>query len=64
MPEEYESEVRKCNTLGELRKIVERKKGFKSIVSNVEVLLGNIFSHLTLKDKSIRIFHSASNERH
>ena len=56
MPEEYESEVRKCNTLGELRKIAERKKGFESIVQD------SLSSCLTLKDKSIRIFHSASNK--
>ena len=66
MPEAYESEIRKCNTLGELRKIAEKKKGFESIVqdrlSNVKVLLCSIFSRLTLKDKSIRIFHLASNK--
>ena len=47
MPEESESEVKKCNAFGELRKIAERKKVFESIVqdslSNVKVLLCSTF---------------------
>lgn len=60
MPQEFEVEVAKCNCLGELRKIAERKVGFvdavKDSLSGVKVLLSNNFSRLEWKDQNINIF--------
>jgi len=48
MPEEYESEAAKCNSLAELRKVAKRKDGFadavKDSLSPVKILLCSIFS--------------------
>lgn len=66
MPTEYETEVAKCNSISELRKIAEMKSGFVSTVKDslagVKILLCNIFSRLTWKERSINLFHSASDE--
>ena len=57
MPEEFEKEVAKCNSLNELRKIAERNaeivEAVKDDLSPVKILLTNIFSHLRLKEKQI-----------
>ncbi len=64
MPEMYEKEVSKCNTLSELRNIVSRVNGFEEAVqdslSPVKICLANIFTRLQLHDKNINIFTSCS----
>uniref|UniRef100_A0A1X7V1L4 Uncharacterized protein n=1 Tax=Amphimedon queenslandica TaxID=400682 RepID=A0A1X7V1L4_AMPQE len=66
MPEEYEAEVKKCNSLSDIRKIALRKDGISSAVqdslSPVKVLLSTIFTRLQIKERNIRIFHSTSSE--
>uniref|UniRef100_A0A1X7TLX5 Uncharacterized protein n=1 Tax=Amphimedon queenslandica TaxID=400682 RepID=A0A1X7TLX5_AMPQE len=66
MPKEYEAEVKKCNSLSDIRKIALRKDGISSAVqdslSPVKVLLCTIFTRLQHKERNIRIFHSASSE--
>lgn len=66
MPEEYEAEVKKCNNLNDIRKTALRKDGISSAVkdslSPVKVLLCSVFTRLQIKEKNIRIFHSASLE--
>jgi hypothetical protein len=57
MPEEYEHEANKCNTLTELRKIAKRKEEFKSAVkdslSSVKVLLSDIIYFHVCHTKTI-----------
>lgn len=64
MPEEYEAEVKKCSSLSDIRKIALKKDGISSAVedslSPVKVLLCTIFTRLQIKERNIRIFHSAS----
>ncbi len=64
MPEAFENEVAKCNTLSEIRRIASRVNGFESVVkdslSPVKVLLSDIFSRLQLHENYIKLFHSAS----
>lgn len=64
MPEEYESEAAKCNSLAELRKVAERKDGFadavKDSLSPVKILLCSIFSRLQLKGRNMQNFISAT----
>lgn len=66
MPEEYESEAAKCNSLAELRKVAERKDGFadavKDSLSPVKILLCSIFSRLQLKWRNMQNFISATGE--
>ena len=57
MPEEFEKEVAKCNSLNELRKIAERNT---EIVGTVKNLLTNIVSHLCLKEKQILSYAAAT----
>ena len=48
MPQMFELEVEKCNSLNELRKIANRLEGFDSVVqdslSPVKILLSNILT--------------------
>ena len=66
LPEELEQEVRKCNTLSELRHIATTKSSFVTAVqdslSPVKVLLSRLFSRLCLHDQPIKMFTSATPE--
>ena len=62
MPEEFEKEVAKCNSLNELRKIAERNVevvgAIKDSLSPVKILLANIFSRL--QEKQILLYAAAT----
>ena len=64
MPEEFEKEVAKCNSLNELRKIAERNVeivgAVKDSISPVKILLINISCpRLRLKEKQILSYAAA-----
>ena len=62
MPEQFEKEVSKCNSLSELRKILSRGDGtelaVQDSVSPVKILLCSIFSHLKFKNNCFLTFTS------
>ena len=64
MPQMFELEVEKCNSLKELRKIANRLEGFDSAVqdslSPVKILLSNILTRLTFNDSFIQMFCASS----
>ena len=64
MPDEFESEVNKCNNLSELRSIASRNSAFSEAVYNslspVKSLLCSIFARLKLHGNNIECFQSAS----
>ena len=64
MPDEFESEVSKCNNLSELRSIASRNTGIKEAVHNslspVKALLCSIFVRLKLHENFIECFEAAS----
>ena len=66
MPEKYEAEGARCNSLLELRKIAEKTPQFpvevKDSLSPVHILLSTIFSRLDLKGKCVKSVAAASQD--
>ena len=67
MPDSFEAEVSKCNTLSELRTIVTKVQDFpakaQESLSPIKRLLSDVFSRLKLHEETIRIFSSATTSR-
>ena len=64
MPDLYEQEVSKCNTLSEIRRIGSRIEGFEAAVqdslSPVKILLSKVFFRLQFNERCTEVFASAT----
>ena len=64
MPDLYEQEVSKCNTLSEIRRIASRIEGFEAAVqdslSPVNILLSKVFFRFQFNERCIEVFASAT----
>ena len=64
MPDLYEQEVSKCNTLSEIRRIGSRIEGFEAAVqdslSPVKILVSKVFFRLQFNERCIEVFASAT----